>query len=135
MKLWLDDERPAPEGWHKCETPGEATSLLDFARGPGQEPVTEVSLDHDLGLARLTGYDVLVWIEHEVYHNNYRPPKMLVHSANSIGAQRMHAAITQIWALRDELDRVLVRPPEPPEIRMGTGVVARVIGPGDRREP
>jgi hypothetical protein len=55
--VWLDDVRPAPRGWRRARTPDEAINLLRTGR------VTELSLDHDLGLItegrEATGYDVL----------------------------------------------------------------------------
>ena len=42
IKLWVDDIRPAPEGWHWAETVTEAIRILDTAE------VTELSLDHDI---------------------------------------------------------------------------------------
>jgi NAD+-processing family protein with receiver domain len=44
VRVWLDDERAAPEGWAHVRTPEEAIELL---RGGDVE---EISLDHDLGL-------------------------------------------------------------------------------------
>jgi len=61
MKIYLDDERPTPEGWHSCSWPEEVIHLLK-AGG-----VTHLSLDHDLGDdAHGTGYDVVLWIEERV---------------------------------------------------------------------
>jgi hypothetical protein len=45
MKLWLDDIRPAPEGWTWVKRVEDAIYYAD------REPVEEMSLDHDLGLA------------------------------------------------------------------------------------
>ena len=60
-KIWLDDERPAPDGWILARWPQEAISWL--ASGD----VTHISLDHDLGDdSRGTGYDVILWIEEAV---------------------------------------------------------------------
>ena len=42
MKLWIDDIRKAPEGWHTARTVTEAIALLD------ENNVSEVSLDHDI---------------------------------------------------------------------------------------
>lgn len=43
MRLWLDDVRPAPDGWVWVKTARDAIALL-AAVG-----VAEISLDHDLG--------------------------------------------------------------------------------------
>ncbi|WP_349291695.1 cyclic-phosphate processing receiver domain-containing protein, partial [Achromobacter sp. Marseille-Q0513] len=43
MKVFLDDERLMPEGWHRVYWPEEAIGLLETGT------VEEISLDHDLG--------------------------------------------------------------------------------------
>jgi hypothetical protein len=94
MKVYLDDERITPEGWHRVYWPEEAIALLQGGQ------VTEISLDHDLGDDEHgTGYDVLLWIEEAVVSSNFKPPLMQVHSANSSARQKMQAAIAQIQYL------------------------------------
>ena len=70
------------------------------------EEVTELSLDHDLGLVdgprERTGYDVLLWIEERVAFGRYTPPTIHVHSANPAAYERMLAAIAAIVPLRRE---------------------------------
>jgi hypothetical protein len=88
MQVFLDDERQTPEGWTRVYWPDEAIALLQ----PGQ--VTEISLDHDLGDdARGTGYDVIVRIEQAVVIDGFKPPKILVHSANPAARERVLAGI------------------------------------------
>lgn len=54
MKVFLDDERDAPDGWVKTRWPNEVIALLQAGL------VEELSLDHDLGDdERGTGYDGL----------------------------------------------------------------------------
>lgn len=100
MKVWLDDERPAPPGWTRARTPNDVVALI-----LAEEPfggVEEISLDHDLGDddGAGTGYDVLVWIEREL-HAGYlaRVPRLYVHSANPPARKRMEAAIASIERL------------------------------------
>ena len=93
MRVYLDDLRPAPEGWVRVFWPEEAIALLKTGQ------VTEISLDHDLGSEQCgTGYDVLLWIEEAVVVNgfSFKPPAISVHSANPVARQRMAAAITSI---------------------------------------
>ncbi len=92
MKVYLDDERTAPEGWTHVRWPDEAIKLLQTGQ------VTHLSLDHDLGDdLRGTGYDVLLWIEQEAALRGFIPPAMMqVHSANPGGRIRMLAAIEAI---------------------------------------
>jgi len=94
MRVFLDDERPTPDGWHRCYWPDEVVALLE-AGG-----VTHVSLDHDLGDdERGTGYDVIVWIEEAVVTRSFVPPELSVHSANAAARARMEAGIRSIERL------------------------------------
>ena len=91
MKLYLDDEREAPEGWVRVRRPGEAIRLLK-AGG-----VSELSLDHDLGNERRgTGYDVVLWIEKAVATSGFVPPMMTVHSSNASARAQMEAGLDRI---------------------------------------
>lgn len=91
MKVYLDDERKAPEGWQQVRWPNEAIRLLETGA------VKEISLDHDLGDDdRGTGYDVILWIEEAVISRGFKPPKIRVHSANSSARQKMEQGIESI---------------------------------------
>ena len=91
MKIYLDDTRPTPEGWVRAYWPDEVVDLLE------RHKVEVVSLDHDLGDdKRGTGYDVVLWIEEAVATRNYRPPRLVVHSANPPAAERMQRGIDSI---------------------------------------
>lgn len=92
MKVYLDDERVTPAGWVRTYTPDETIALLEGGN------VEELSLDHDLGDDEGigTGYDVLLWIEEQVYTQGYNPPRMKVHSSNPSARVKMSAAIENI---------------------------------------
>ena len=91
LKLYLDDERETPEGWTRVYWPDEAIEYLK------QGNVKEISLDHDLGDDRRgTGYEVLLWIEEQVITNNFKPPKIRIHTANSSAREKMEAAVRSI---------------------------------------
>jgi hypothetical protein len=101
VKVWLDDQRSAPEGWVHVRTPEEAIELLRSGE------VEELSLDHDLGLGvglrERTGYDVLLWLEAEVAAGRARPPAVMrVHSGNVGAVGRMELAIGSIRRLAGE---------------------------------
>ncbi|MEZ6184030.1 MAG: cyclic-phosphate processing receiver domain-containing protein [Planctomycetota bacterium] len=96
MRVYLDDERPAPPGWVLVRWPEEAIALLETGE------VEALSLDHDLGDAgdRRTGYAVLQWLEEAVASRGVVPPAVLrVHSANSAARARMLQAIASIRRL------------------------------------
>ena len=92
MKIFLDDVRETPEGYVRCYWPQEVIELLKTNQ------VTELSLDHDLGDDSIgTGYDVLTWLEEQVFCHSFTPPPVIkVHSANPVAKQRMLAAIQSI---------------------------------------
>ena len=91
MKLYLDDQRPAPKGWILVKTPEEAIDFLKSTR------VTHLSLDHDLGLTDdRTGYTVLLWIEEQCAENAFRPPSISIHSANAGARRKMDLAVESI---------------------------------------
>jgi hypothetical protein len=91
MLLYLDDERPCPDGWVAVKTSAEAINLLTRHRGE----VDALSLDHDLG-GDDTGYRVVTWLEEEVFLRGYPPPRLSIHSANPVGRIRMQQAIDNI---------------------------------------
>lgn len=110
VDLWLDDVRPAPDGWYWAKTIAEAQEVL------GQGIVRKASLDHDLGACDLclggrtpeqwledthytqmpncdhfgTGYQLVCWMEET---GNWPDKLPTVHSRNPAGRQKMEAAI------------------------------------------
>lgn len=91
--------REAPPGWVRTYTPEETVELLQTGE------VTELSLDHDLGLdtpeRERTGYDVLSWLEREIGEGRwtFAIPRIEIHSANAPGRLRMQRAIEAIQRL------------------------------------
>lgn len=85
MKLWLDNERPAPHGWTAVKTLAEAKRHLE-AGG-----VERASLDHDLD-GEETGHDLVQWMADTGHWPRFKPK---VHSGNVDGAIKMKRLITQ----------------------------------------
>lgn len=87
MKLWLDDVRPMPMGYDVlAKTADEAIEYLKTGQ------VTEISLDHDLGLDK-SGYDVAKWIEEQAAYGQINSMTWHVHSANVVGARLIRKAM------------------------------------------
>jgi len=83
-----------PKGGAAFYWPDEAIRLLKTGA------VEEISLDHDLGDdARGTGYDVILWIEEAVALRGFKPPRIIVHSANSSAVDKMRAGVFAIERL------------------------------------
>lgn len=94
---WLDDERPAPEGWVWIHEAESALQLLEAHAAEGTSGNTVWSLDHDLGEGRGTGYDVASWVEERAHTDaTYDPPRLLLHTANPVGRDRMRQTIESI---------------------------------------
>ena len=104
IRLWLDDLRPAPEGWVHVRTAVEAIAVLT-AGG-----VVEVSVDHDLGREEAgSGYEVACWIEEAAANGSLGVVKWAIHSANPVGRAKMAAALEsagRLWARTPPVDRV-----------------------------
>ncbi|HJZ18738.1 MAG TPA: cyclic-phosphate processing receiver domain-containing protein [Candidatus Nanoarchaeia archaeon] len=100
MKLWIDDIRPAPEGWVWAKNANFAMACFNFG-------VEEISLDHDLGENIPTGYDLLCKIEELVAAGKWNKngwnwgviPIFHIHSANPVGRKNMERAIESIHRL------------------------------------
>lgn len=99
MKIWLDDLRPAPEGWLWVKDAESAVLALDEYG----EDVAIISLDHDLGDVErnTTGYDVLLWIEERLSQDpSMSLPLIHFHADNPISRARMWAATEKIYRMK-----------------------------------
>lgn len=98
MKLYLDDVRNAPDDWIVARTAHEAIQLLE------QNIFEVVSLDHDLGTDHYTkpnnGYDVICWLEDQVFNHGYPAPFVVVHTANPAAYRKMMQAAKRIISQR-----------------------------------
>lgn len=94
MKLWLDDLRPAPDGWTHAHSVDEST-LIIMACSP--DKFEDASLDNDLGEYSQyggDGYKLLDWMrENDAWPKN----KPTVHSMNPVRAQTMKDDIERYW--------------------------------------
>lgn len=99
MRVWLDDERSAPDGWVRVRTVDQALELL--RRGT----VEEISLDNDLGEGEREGREVVTWLEEMAHAGNFDvvPDEILVHSANSVAAAHMRAGVRNIERWREQM--------------------------------
>jgi hypothetical protein len=110
VKLWLDDKRPAPEGWTHAHTAREAMRLL------AREHVEEASLDHDLGHCdgcvgckgyqsacgcecHQTGYSVALFMASTGRWPDKQPT---CHSANPAGKANIESVIRRYFGKRIE---------------------------------
>jgi hypothetical protein len=86
MKLWIDDVRPAPNGWVWAKTLDSALRLYLM------EAPDEISFDHDLG-GDETSMPLAKLIEDNAFNGVREPPRWHVHSANPVGRKNLEAAL------------------------------------------
>lgn len=84
MKLWVDDLRPAPDGWTWAKNSKDAMKLIASRR------IDEISLDHDLG-----GEDTTRGIVNYMAANHIWPSKIYVHTANPVGRDYLIGVVTR----------------------------------------
>lgn len=88
MKIWVDDVRPAPEGFtHTAVNSSAAISALRESKERGL-PVELMSLDHDLG-GDDTTRPIVLWM----CENEFWPDEVVVHSANPVGVEWLERMI------------------------------------------
>jgi hypothetical protein len=87
MKLWVDDERPAPDGWVWAKTSDEAIAHLIHADG-FDVPMDAMSLDHDLG-GEDTTRPIVLWL----CENDWWPERVYVHTANPVGREWLEGMV------------------------------------------
>lgn len=85
MKIWVDDIRPAPDGYVWCKSVYAAINLIDGCNGY----IEIIDLDHDAGDFYPFGGDyvnILSWLEET--GRNY---PIRIHSQNVVGRMNMEA--------------------------------------------
>lgn len=99
MKLWIDDLRPAPEGYVWAKSVHEAKMHCCQHYNPSNKAlaVEEISLDHDSGDYHYLGGDYinfLDWLERKSHLEKWKIPTVFhIHSMNSVGVENMRAII------------------------------------------
>ncbi len=90
MKLWIDDVRPAPEGYVWCKSVNDAKSIILYNAQYGC-CLEVIDIDHDAGDYASDGGDyirLLDWLEET--GRNY---PIRIHSMNPVGVANMRAII------------------------------------------
>ena len=98
MKLWIDDVRPAPNGYRTVKSVNEAKEILlanelmyKFSGGKLYYNIELIDIDHDAGDYAKDGGDyikLLDWFEET--GRNY---PIRIHSMNPVGREIMRAII------------------------------------------
>lgn len=90
LRLFVDDLRECPEGWHPARTVTEAVRVL------ATMPVDVVSLDHDIETQDYSGrrFNSMETFATVAFYlsamgDDVRPKKVFIHTANPDGAKKM----------------------------------------------
>lgn len=98
VKIWVDDIRPAPEGYVHCYTTNEAKMVIQNIEAlkaimchNNLPSITLLDLDHDAGDYVKYGGDyieILNWLEKQGYNIPIR-----LHTMNPVGCENMRRII------------------------------------------
>lgn len=96
-KIWVDDVRPAPEGYYWVKTVDLCKDLLHWHKFPTRLgtttlPIEEISLDHDAGDYSKFGGDYIKILDYmeELGINDI---SINLHTANPVGRDNMRRII------------------------------------------
>ena len=100
-EIWLDDERdPKVHGRDGARWFKTAEALQAWLEDLADWSDVAMSLDHDLGSGRMTGYDLMAWMEQQVHEHGRRAPKSIdLHTQNPVGKERMRVARYRIYSV------------------------------------
>lgn len=92
MKLWLDDIRPAPEGYIWCKSVNEAKKEIGITELVyGGCNIELIDIDHDAGEYAFDGGDYIKLLDwFEITGRNY---PIRIHSQNPVGVENMRRII------------------------------------------
>ena len=91
LKIWVDDVRPAPEGYIWLKSVNEVKKYLADPHILCNYEISLIDLDHDAGDYAKDGGDyikILDYLEMVGYNGNLR-----IHSMNPVGVQNMRNII------------------------------------------
>ena len=97
MKLWIDDVRPAPEGYLWAKSVNQAIDIIDSLGLDDRYfdlPIDLVDIDHDAGDFYNDGGDYIKFLDYcEECWGKDLPFDIRIHSMNPVGVANMRAII------------------------------------------
>ena len=106
MRIWLDDQLPPDDmEWHNFDAwLFHAEDVLALVRAG---LATSIDFDHDLGVDRMTGYDLAAEIERLAFEGKIDKIGWSIHSMNPVGASRIRAAMWKAdeWWITPETEK------------------------------
>ncbi len=113
MKLYVDDIRPAPEGWQQARTVTDAIKCLAFFGNS----IDEISLDHDISYAvEVAGtqrpfpspenFQAVAYFICVLYEQCEKRPTITIHTANPVGARELESILKTFTTKTEPASRV-----------------------------
>ncbi len=94
LRLWLDDLRPAPDGFVGCRSVFEAELYVETAERSGIG-IETIDCDHDLGVYANLGGDGIELLEWLAATGRF--PPVALHTMNPVGRENMQNLIDRYW--------------------------------------
>lgn len=94
IKIYLDDEREAPNGYVRTHSVNETTKLIEESESNNIE-ITEINVDHDLGDYANDGGDAIKLLDWLVERGTFYP--IVIHTMNVVGRANMQRMIDRFW--------------------------------------
>ena len=94
IKIWLDDIRPAPNGYFHCRNVNEAKLKIAHCEAEKNE-IEVIDCDHDLGDHAADGGDGIKLIDWLAERKTFYPIKL--HTQNPVGRENMQLEINRYW--------------------------------------
>ena len=95
MKIWVDDLRPAPQGYVGTKSVSETIELIEKTEKNG-EIIELLDLDHDLGDYVSQGGDAIKILDFLAERGTFYP--IAIHTANPVGRANMERMIKRYWS-------------------------------------
>ena len=94
VKIWVDDLRPAPEGYEGTKSVEETIALIEEIE-QNEGSIEIIDLDHDLGDYAKYGGDAIKILDYLVEKETFYPIE--IHTANPVGKANMERMIERYW--------------------------------------
>lgn len=104
VNIYLDDLRPLPKEFDLLFKTGE--DLLEYLKHSGNQAVGIISLDHDLGMGVMDGYDFVKNMVHLPVDIN----EIQLHTDNLVGFRNMYYYLTNAQAHDVLAERTVISP-------------------------
>ena len=117
VKIWLDDIRPAPEGYYHCHSVGEAKRDILKCEENGRM-IDVIDCDHDLGDFEKDGGDGICLLDWLAERKRFY--QIALHSMNPVGRANMDRLLERFWDKWDEYNGDMLGTKIPAVLREAT---------------